>query len=194
MAKPGHEVPIVGGDRFVNRLRPVDEVHLVDCEDEMTNAEVGKNGGVPPGLFGQTLAGVDEDHGKIGCRRAGSHVAGILFVPRGIGDDEGASGGRECAISNIDRYALFAFRLQAVHQQRQVQCAVEAAMLPAVLSQPGQLVLVDETGIVEQAADQRRFPVIDAAAGDETQEVPRRAGVQSGATRRIDPGAVGHQK
>ncbi len=34
------------------------------------------------------LARVDQDDGEVGSRGAGDHVAGVLLVARGIGDDE----------------------------------------------------------------------------------------------------------
>ena len=75
---------------------------------------------VAPGLGQHPLARVDQDHGEVGGRGAGDHVAGVLLVARGVGDDELALLGREEAIGHIDGDALLALGGEAVDQQREV--------------------------------------------------------------------------
>ena len=76
------ERPVVGLDRRERRLRVVDEVHLVDRDDDVLDAEQRHEEAVPAGLREHALAGVDEDHGDVGGRGAGHHVAGVLLVAR----------------------------------------------------------------------------------------------------------------
>ena len=123
-----------------------------------------------PGLGQHTVAGVDQDDCEIAIGGAGGHVAGVLFVAGGVGDDELTPGGGKIAVGDVDGNALFAFCLQAVDEQRQVEIAVEAARARAVGFNGGELVFVDLFGIVQQAADQGALAVVDAAAGEEAQQ------------------------
>ena len=70
-------------------LKP-DEVHLVDGEHDLPDAEQATNEGVPLGLRQHALARVDQDHGELGGRSASRHIARVLLVPRRIGDDKSA--------------------------------------------------------------------------------------------------------
>ena len=78
---------------------------------------------VPPGLHLHAARRVDQDHGEVRGRGAGRHVARVLLVARAVGDDELALVGVEVAVGDVDRDALLALGLQAVHQQRQVHFA-----------------------------------------------------------------------
>ena len=123
------------------------------------------------GLHLHAVAGIDEQHGDIGRRRTGSHVARVLLMAGGIGNDVFAAVGGEEAVSHIDGDALFALGLQAVYQQRQIHDFAGGAVLDAVTRDGGELVFEDHLRVVQQAADQRRLAVIHAAAGDEAQHV-----------------------
>ena len=96
------------------------------------------------------LARVDQDDREVGGRGAGDHVARVLLVARGVGDDELAPRGREVAVGDVDRDPLLALGAQAVGQQRQVQVAVAAPLrgLDDVL----ELVVEDRLGVVAAAA------------------------------------------
>ena len=89
-------------------LREVDEIHLVDRGDDGGNAEQRGDAGVAAGLVEDAFAGVDENDGDIGGGGAGGHVARVLLVARGVGDDEFSFGGGEVAIGDVDGDALFA--------------------------------------------------------------------------------------
>src|SRR5262249_5341995 len=75
----------------------------------------------------------------------------------------------EGAVRDIDRDPLLALGAQTVGQEREVDIGV-AATLRRLLDV---LHLVDEDllRVVEQAADERRFAVVDRAARDETEEL-----------------------
>ena len=142
-------------------LVPVDEVHLVHGHDQVGDAQQGGDEGVAAGLLQQALAGVDQDHGDVGGRRAGDHVAGVLHVARRVGDDELAPGGGEVAVGDVDGDALLALGPQAVGEQGQV--GVLVAALDAGPLHRGQLVLEDGLGVVQQPPDQRALAVVDGA-------------------------------
>jgi hypothetical protein len=88
-----------------------------------------------------------------------------------VGHDELAPRGGEVTVGDVDGDALLALRRQAVEQQRVVELAVLAAGPARVGLQRGQLVLEDQLGLPQQPSDQRALAVVDAAAGDEAQQV-----------------------
>ena len=126
-----------------------------------------------PRLGQHPLARIDQEHGEVSGRCAGDHVARILFVSRRVGDDKLALGTRKEAVGDVDRDALLALGRQPVDQQREVDPFALRTMALAVAFERGQLIVEDLLRFVEQPADQGRLAVIDAAAGDEAQELLR---------------------
>ena len=116
------------------------------------------------------LARVDQHDRQIGGRGAGDHVARVLLVPGGVGDDEPPLGGREVAVGDVDRDALLALGAQAVGQQRQVEEVAAHAALAGLLDVL-QLVAEHLLGVVQQPPDQRALAVVDRARGGEAQQI-----------------------
>ncbi len=166
---PG-ERRVVVDDLVEDRLAVADEVHLVDGQHDLADADQRHQVAVPPGLRQHALARVDQDHGEVRAGSAGDHVARVLFVPRRVGDDELALVGREEAVGHVDRDALLAFRGKAIDQQGEVEFAALRSDFLRVRFERGELVLEDHLGVVEQAPDQGALAVVDAAAGDEPQQ------------------------
>jgi hypothetical protein len=94
-------------------------------------------------------------------------------VARRVGDDELALLAREITVGDIDRDALLALRAEAVDEQREVDLGPLRSMLPAVGLERGELVVEDLPRLVQQPADQGRLAVVDAAAGEEAQQLLR---------------------
>ena len=112
----------VGHDRGRRRSsRPVDEIHLVDREHDVADAEQRRDRGVAARLLDHALARVDQHDRHLGGRGARDHVARVLLVPGRVGEDEAPPRGREVAVRDVDRDALLALGAQAVGQQRQVE-------------------------------------------------------------------------
>jgi hypothetical protein len=109
------------------------------------------------------LGGIDQHHGGIGTAGGRDHVAGVLLVAGGVANDELARLGAEVAVGHVDGDALLALGAQAIGQQGQVgfTLALHAR----------QVVLQHGLAVHQQAADQRAFAVVHAAAGDEAQGV-----------------------
>ena len=139
-------------------LVPFDEVHLVHARDHVLDPELGREVRVTAGLLEHAVAGVDQHDGQVGGRRAGDHVARVADVARGVGDDERALRRGEEAVRDVDRDPLLALGAQAVGEAGEVDLGV------------GHLVGHQRLGVVEQATDQRRLAVIDAAGGGEAQQ------------------------
>ncbi len=92
-------------------------------------------------------------------------------MPRRVGDDELALLAREEAISDVDGDALFALGREAVDEQSEIDLLALRPVLLAVALQSRELVIEDLLGLVEQPPDQRRLAVVNAAAGDEAQQL-----------------------
>src|SRR3546814_2947865 len=75
----------------------------VCSSDLMLDAEQVREEAVAARLREHALARVNQDHGKVDGRSAGDHVARILLVPRGVGDDELALLCGEKAVGDVDR-------------------------------------------------------------------------------------------
>ena len=117
------------------------------------------------------VARVDEHEREVGGRGAGDHVARVLHVARGVGDDELAPRRREVAVGDVDRDALLALGAQAVGEQREVRRSRRRGARLRLLDVL-ELVLEDRLRVVEQPADQRRLAVVDRAGGGEAQQLP----------------------
>ena len=158
-------------DLLEHGLVVVDEVHLVDAHDQVRDPQQRRDERVAAGLLDHALARIDEHDRQVGGRGAGDHVAGVLLVARGVGDDELAPRGREVPVGDVDRDALLALGAQAVGEQRQVHVAVAAPLggLRDVL----ELVLEDRLRVVQQPADQRRLAVVDRPGRREPQQLAR---------------------
>jgi hypothetical protein len=164
------ELAVLVDDPAKDTLRVIHQIHLVDRQHDLADADQADEIAVAPGLREDSLAGVDQDHREVGGGRAGDHVARVLLVPRRVGNDELAPVGAEEAVSDVDRDALLALGGEAVDQQREVDLAALGSPLPAVGLDGGELVFEEHSGFIEQAADQRALAVVDTAAGDEAQQ------------------------
>ena len=143
----------------------IHQVHLVDGEDKVFDAHEGADAGVALGLDQHALGGVDQDDGEVGERRADGHVPGVFLVARGVGDDEASRIGGEIAVGHVDGDALFPFFGEPVEEQRIVDGPSPGADFGIQLQSPF-LIGVEQLRVVQDVADQRRFAVVDTAAGD----------------------------
>ena len=92
-------------------------------------------------------------------------------MARGVSDDEAAPGRGKEAVGDIDRDTLLSFGLQSVDQQCEVQALALSPEFLGIRFERLQLILKDQLSLVEQAANQGRFAVVNAAAGNETQGI-----------------------
>ena len=153
------------------RLVEPREVHLVHRQHELAHAEQRGDRGVPAGLRQHALGGIDQQHRDLGGGGAGRHVAGVLLVPRRVGQDEAPAGRFEIAIGDIDGDALLAFGRQPVDQQRVVAIARHGAEPPAVLVERRHRIIRYRAAFEQQPPDQGGFAVVDAAAGEYAQKL-----------------------
>ena len=147
----------------------VDEVHLVDAHEQVRDPQERCQEGVAPRLLDDPLAGVDEHEREVGGRVPGHHVARVLDVARGVGDDEFPQRRGEVAVGDVDGDALLALGPQPVGQQGEV--GVLVAALAAEALDRLELVLEDGLGVVEEPADERALAVVDRTGGGEAEEL-----------------------
>ena len=146
----------------------IDQVHLVDGQRELGDPEQLRDSRVAPRLDADAVARVDQQNRDVGGRGAGGHVARVLLVPRRVGEDELAARGGEIPVRDVDRDALLALGLEAVGEQREVD-RPGRAVLRRLLDR-ADLILVDRSRVVQQPADQRALPVVDAAGGADAEQ------------------------
>jgi hypothetical protein len=109
-------------------LIEADEIHFVDRQHDVADTHQAGDDGVTARLDQQAFPRIDQKHREFGGGGRRRHVAGILLVPRRVGDDEGAARGREIAIGDINGDALLALGLQAVEQQREIDLGAGGAV------------------------------------------------------------------
>jgi hypothetical protein len=136
----------------------------------VADAEKRGDEGVPPRLCEDALARIDQHDGEVGCGGAGRHVAGVLLVAGRIGNDELALRRGKEAVGDVDGDALLALGFQAIDEKGEIDILAGRAVLFGIALQRRELILEDQLGVVEQPSDQRRFAVVDRAAGQEAQQ------------------------
>ena len=165
-------------DGVMDLLRVADHVQLVDGHHHAADAERGYQVAVAARLRLHAAARIHQQHGQVGGRGAGHHVAGVLLVSRGVRHDELALVGGKESVGHVDGDALFALCGQAVHQQREVELVALRAHLLGVGFELRELVFKQHFRLVQQPADQGALAIVDAAAGDEAQQALVLLGMQ----------------
>ena len=123
------------------------------------------------------LPSVDEDDGDIGGGGAGGHVAGVLLVAGGVGNDELAPRGGDVAVGNVDGDAPLALGAETIGKEGEIKDAGAGASLAF---DRADLIFVDAAGVVEETADEGRLAIVDGAGSGEAEEVFRALGSEEG--------------
>jgi hypothetical protein len=100
------ELRELGPDLLEHLLVELDQVHLVDAHGQVLHLEQRRDHGVAPALLRHALAGVDQDERQVGGRCARDHIARVLHVAGGVGDDELPLRCGEVAVGDVDGDAL----------------------------------------------------------------------------------------
>ena len=112
---------IVGNDLLEALLAIPHQIHLVDGNDKIANPQETHQKRMAACLGQHALSGIDQDDRQVGGAGAGHHVAGILLMAGGVGDDIFALLGGEEPVSHIDGDPLFPFALQTVNQESEIE-------------------------------------------------------------------------
>src|SRR5690606_6881242 len=120
-------------------------------------------------LLDQPFARVNEDERQVCRRGARHHVAGVLNMPRRVGDDELAFGSSEVAVGNIDRDALLPLRLQSISKHRQVNIVKAFPGTRSLYSL--ELIFKNRFAVIQQSPDQRTLSIIDTPRRPKAEEL-----------------------
>ena len=83
--------------------RVVDQVHLVDGQDDVADAEQRDEEAVRGGSASEhALRASTRTTLEVGGRRSRHHVACVLFVPWAVGDDEISASGKERPVGDVE--------------------------------------------------------------------------------------------
>ncbi len=140
---------------FVALLRPIDEIHFIDRDNDMLDPKQRADETVPLGLLDDPVACINQNHSEVTIRRASRHIAGVLLVTGAVGDNKFTLVGRKVAISHINRDPLLALGLEAVGQQRWIKTFIGRAVHLRVFGHFFELILIDHMTVVQQPPDQR---------------------------------------
>ena len=157
-------------DDFVEALlAPIDKVHLVNADDHVRDSQQRRDESVTARLLRNPVACVDQYDGEVGGRGTGDHVARVVNVAGGVGDDEPAMGGGEVSVGDVDCDSLLTLGAEAVCEQRKVNAAIVAVPSQRCFTELLELVFKNGFCVVEQPPDQCAFPVINRASGGEAE-------------------------
>nr|GFC87152.1 hypothetical protein [Tanacetum cinerariifolium] len=84
---------VIGLDLLEDLLVEAIEVHLVNGDHDMLDAQQRRDVAVTTGLGLHAVAGIDQDDRQVAGGCTGGHVAGVLLMAWSIGNDEFALGG-----------------------------------------------------------------------------------------------------
>ena len=143
-----------------------DEVHLVDGDDGLLDAEKREQKGVAVRLLAHALAGVDQEKGRLARPRPRHHVLEELALARRVDEEIFAPAELQADVAHVDGDTLVALGLESVGHEGPFEG--HAAALAHRLDRLD-LALGKGTRLVEEAAHEGRFAVIDVPDDDETQ-------------------------
>ena len=192
----GRERPVLSLDVVEHLLGVVHQIELVHRYDDMFDTQQGHQKAVAACLGEHSLPGVDEDDSGVGRRCTGHHVPGVLLVSRGIGHDELLLLGGKEPVRHVDGDSLLPLGSQAVHQEGEIEITTLGSHLSRVHLQSGQVIVEHEMGLVQQPPDECALTVVNAPAGDESEQLfvlmDLQIGIDVGGDERLL--GHGHQK
>ena len=92
----------------------IDQIHFVNGDDEMRNAEQVSKCRMASRLRHDTVPRIDQQNGELRSTGGRHHIARVLLVAWRVGNDELAQSGREITVGNVDGNALFTLRGETV--------------------------------------------------------------------------------
>jgi hypothetical protein len=164
-----YELDEIFADRLISLLAVTDQIHFVYRNDEVTDSQQMSDERMPPALRHDAVPRIDKNYSEICIAGARYEIARVLFVAGSVGDDELSLRRCEIAVRDVDRDALFAFGLETIGQEREVD---PLAAAPFVFASRA-FDLINESAFCfdQQPAYERGFSVIDVAGGREAKNV-----------------------
>ena len=153
------------------RLIKIHQIHFIDCQHDVGNAQQRRQKGVASSLREHPLRGIDKNNSHVRRRRTRYHVTRVLLMPGRVRHNKLAVIGAKETVSHINGNALLSFSRQAIYQKREINVATLGALLFGVLQQRRHLILKNKLSLIEHASDQGALAIVYAAAGNESQQV-----------------------
>jgi len=151
------------GDLFDDFLEAtflvVDEVHLVDTDDHLADAEGASQEDVLLGLGLNAVVGGDNEDSVVSLGRARDHVLDEVAVARTVDDGEEVIVGVELLVGDVDGDTALALLGEVVHDVGELEAAL--ALLLGLFFVLFDDVLGYAPRLVEEAPDQCALPVVD---------------------------------
>ncbi len=114
---PPEKFGVLPDDALVVTLAEIDQVHLVDHDGDLLDAEHGHHVAVPAGILLHPFLGIDDQKRGLGAGSARDHVLQELDVTRSIDDDVVALRRLEEDPGRVDGDTLRLLVLQGVEQE-----------------------------------------------------------------------------
>ena len=127
-AETGSHAEVLLPDLCIPGFRKIDQVHLVDGNDHVSDAQHGGDDRMPACLLEHTLTCIDQNDDGISMTGSGDHVPGVLDMPRCIRDDELADGRRKITVGHVNGDALLALCPKSIGEQCQIDLSVRTPL------------------------------------------------------------------
>src|SRR5207249_7013868 len=150
---------------------PVYEVHFVDRDNQVRDAQQRSQISVAPALFDDSRPCVHQHDGEVGGGSPGDHVARVLHVAGSVGNDEFTARCGEITIGHVNGNALFALGAETIGEIGKINLASAGNVRGAL--QCLELILHQAFGVIKETANQRGLAIIDRAASVEAQDLDR---------------------
>src|SRR5581483_9892232 len=158
------EAAVFAFDLLEAFARIILQVHFVDQHGDLADAEEIEQIAVAAGLLLHAFGGVDEQQRGLGIGGAGDHVLEKFLVAGRVNDDVLAFLRLEPDLGGVDGDVLVALGLEGVHEVGPLKG--NATALGDFLKLL-ELALGERASVVEQAADEGGFSVVDVADDDD---------------------------
>ena len=148
----------LGGKGFVvfanlveNLLLEVHQIHFIYRQHHMLNAQQRYQVSMSFGLCDNSLAGIGQQDSEVSRGATSDHVAGVLLMPGGVGNDKLPLIGGKVAVGHIDGDTLFALGFEPVKQQGVVDIFAGMVFAFAVAFKGCQLIFVQHLAVEHQS-------------------------------------------
>ncbi len=172
------ELAVVGLDLAVTLLGVLDEIHLVDRQRDVADAEQRQQARVAARLRSTPLRASSRITAQSAVEAAVTMLRVYCSWPGVSATMKWRRGGREEAVRDVDGDALLALGRRG----RRAAARSRARRRRAVAPQSASSAAAGHRGsarLVQQAPDQGRLAVVDRAAGDEPQQALSRTALRS---------------
>ena len=111
----------------------MNQIHFIDCKHKMFDSHKSTDTGMASCLHQHPLGGIYKNHCQFCKGSTNSHISGVFFMTRCIGNDKRTFLCGKISISHIDGNPLLSFCHQTIQQQRIINGSAAGAHLTVQL-------------------------------------------------------------